>query len=290
MTCDDFHDLYPFRSHYLAIDGYRYHYLDEGTGSAVVMLHGNPSWSFYYRNLILRLRGSYRLIVPDHMGCGLSDKPQHYKYCLEKHIENLTSLLEYLDMADCSLVMHDWGGPIGLGYAVEHSDRVRRLVFFNTTINIDRWLPLRILICKLPFLGTLLIRRLNYFALGAVHMACKQREKMSPAVKSGYLMPYDTYENRIANWSFVQDIPLGSDHPTWSIAQKIKENLVRLKTCPTLVCWGLKDFCFTPAFLTDIQFYFPHSEVYTFPDAGHYVVEDADEAIAERLEYFLRMR
>ena len=110
-----FEDIYPFKSNFLNIDGIKYHYLDEGSGETIVMLHGNPTWSFYYRNLIIGLRDNYRIIVPDHIGCGMSDKPQDYSYHLENHIKNLTIFLQTLNIPNLRLIVHDWGGPIGLG-------------------------------------------------------------------------------------------------------------------------------------------------------------------------------
>ena len=124
----DWRPLYPFASHYAVIAGGRQHYLDEGRGPAVVMLHGNPTWSFYYRNLVLALRDEHRVIVPDHMGCGLSDKPQEYTYTLRQHIDNLEHLLdEELQVPEVDLVVHDWGGAIGMGYAVRHPERIRQI-------------------------------------------------------------------------------------------------------------------------------------------------------------------
>ena len=110
--------LYPFKSQSLDLDSYRYHYLDEGQGETLLMLHGNPTWSFYYRNLILGLKKSYRCVVPDHMGMGKSDKPQNYPYTLSQHIDNLVALVSELSLKDITLVVHDWGGAIGMGFAV----------------------------------------------------------------------------------------------------------------------------------------------------------------------------
>src|SRR5262249_37712127 len=112
----------------------RMHYLDEGSGEPVVMLHGNPTWSFYYRNLILSLRDSYRCVVPDHLGCGLSDKPSEaaYDYSLKSRIDDLEALLNHLGVDKITLVLHDWGGMIGMGFAARQPDRIRRLIVSNT--------------------------------------------------------------------------------------------------------------------------------------------------------------
>ena len=98
--------LYPFESHFLDLDGERYHYLDEGSGEVLLMVHGNPTWSFYYRNLVLELRSRYRVIVPDHIGCGYSDKPQNYHYTLQQHIDNLTALIRMLELKNITLFIY----------------------------------------------------------------------------------------------------------------------------------------------------------------------------------------
>src|SRR5829696_4990519 len=129
------HSMYPFEGHFLPRPAGRLHYLDEGTGDPVVMLHGNPTWSFYYRDLVLALRDKYRCVVPDHIGCGLSDKPpaEKYDYSLRSRIDDLEALLDHLDLREnLTLVLHDWGGMIGMGYAARHPERVKRIVAMNT--------------------------------------------------------------------------------------------------------------------------------------------------------------
>ena len=131
-------DLYPYQSRFLPLDSQspdgnlNYHYLDEGKGETLLMLHGNPTWSFYYRNLVKGLKDKYCCVVPDHIGCGFSDKPQIYNYTLFQHIDNLEYLIDQLQLKDITLVMHDWGGAIGMGYAVRHPQNIKRLVIFNT--------------------------------------------------------------------------------------------------------------------------------------------------------------
>jgi len=282
-----FTDLYPFASHFITLDGHRYHYLDEGSGPVLLMLHGNPTWSFYYRELIKAFRGHYRIIVPDHMGCGFSDKPQAYDYRLANHIANVERLLDHLQVDHYTLVCHDWGGPIGFGVSVQRPERVDRLVVFNTTCLVTSHYPKRILICKVPLLGTLAIRGLNFFALTAVQLACCNRERMTPEVRAGYLKPYNSFANRIANQRFVQDIPLGPSHPSYATAKAVEAKLGVLKHKPMLICWGKKDFCFDDYFLAHWRQDFPHAQVHEFADAGHYVVEDAHERIIPLMRTFL---
>jgi pimeloyl-ACP methyl ester carboxylesterase len=285
--------LYPFESHWLDLDGVRYHYLDEGPAQApsIVMLHGNPTWSFYYRDLVSPLSQGYRVVVPDHVGCGLSDKPQDYDYCLAQHIANLEQLIDALALQDVTFVLHDWGGAIGMGYATRHPDNVARLVILNTAAFYQPTLPLRIKLCRLPILGDVLLRRLNAFARLALPWATHHTERLTPAVRAGYLAPYDSWHNRIAILRFVRDIPLERHHPSRQTLEQIESNLYLLGQHPMLILWGAEDFVFTVEdYLTQWQARFPFAETHLIPDAGHYVVEDAHERIAAWIAEFMATR
>jgi haloalkane dehalogenase len=292
---EPFRDLYPFESHYLSLAGHKYHYVDEGPTESVkgqpadplVMLHGNPTWSFYYRNLIAEFRNRHRVIAPDHMGCGLSDKPQDYAYTLDQHIANLEALLDSLKLERMTLFLHDWGGPIGMGYALRHPERVKRFVLFNTAAFPASQIPFRINICKLPLFGAIAVRGFNAFAGLAPAMACVKQERMTPAVKAGYLAPYDSYAHRIAILKFVQDIPMSPTHPTYKLVEAIGKGLSTFHDRPMLIIWGKQDWCFTTDFLAEWRKRFPHAEVKLVADAGHYVVEDAHERIIPWVHEFL---
>lgn len=281
--------LYPFESNWLDLGGPRYHYLDEGPRDApvMVMLHGNPTWSFYYRRLIPPLSRTHRVIVPDHIGCGLSDKPQHYPYTLDQHIRNVEALLAHLDLKDITLVLHDWGGVIGMGYATRHPATVSRFIIFNTAAFVLPLIPKRIRMCRSDRFGGMLVRGFNAFAGLAVYMASRHPERMTAEVRAGYRAPYNNWHNRIAVHRFVQDIPLEADHPTRPVLLKIEAGLAQFQQHPMLILWGGKDFCFDKNFLAEWQRRFPQAESYCFPDAGHYVVEDAYERIIPLMEAFL---
>lgn len=264
---------YPFTPKSLVIDGHRLSYLDEGQGPAIVMLHGNPTWSFFYRELVLALRDRYRVIVPDHMGCGFSDKPQDYPYTLETHIHNLATLLAALELDSLSLVVHDWGGAIGLGYAGRHPEQIRSLVVTNTAAFHSSRLPWRIALCRLPYLGALLVRGCNGFAGPAVRMAVNHQ--LAPEVARGFLAPYDSWRNRVAVHRFVQDIPRRPGDPSWETLTAIEAQLSTLVLKPMLILWGGKDFCFNEHFYRQWRRRFPEARAHYFADAGHYLFEDA---------------
>ena len=276
---------YPFTPRFLEVDGHRLAYLDEGSGPAVVMVHGNPSWSYLYRNLVTALCDRYRCIVPDHLGCGFSDKPQHHPYRLGNHLDNLDHLLAALvPDGPVRLIVHDWGGAIGMGWAGRHPERVAGAVVLNTAAFPSPRLPLRIAVCRWPLLGALVVRGLNGFARAAVYMAVTRR--MRPGVAAGFLAPYDSWRHRVALHRFVQDIPMGPAHPSWSTLVEIERSLATI-TCPLLLCWGGRDFCFDRSFYDEWQRRFPAAEAHFFPEAGHYVLEDALAEVLPPIERFL---
>jgi haloalkane dehalogenase len=259
------------------------------------MVHGNPTWSFYYRNLVLGLRDSYRVVVPDHIGCGLSDKPNdtHYSYTLAQRVRDLEALLDHLDIKkDITLVVHDWGGMIGMTYAVRHPKRIARLVILNTAafhLPLSKRLPWQIWLCRNTPLGPFLIRGLNLFCRGAAR-TCYTRRPMPDDVRAGYLSPYDSWANRIAVLRFVQDIPLKPSDPSYTVVSDVEEKLKLLCDVPMLICWGMRDFVFDHHFLDEWQRRFPKAEVHRFADAGHYVLEDAGEEILPLVRQFLKTR
>ena len=283
--------LYPFEGRYFSRGPHRLHYLDEGDGPTVVMVHGNPSWSFYYRNVVKALSGTHRCIVPDHIGCGLSDKPTDadYAYTLGSRIDDLDALLaEVAPTGPVTLIVHDWGGAIGMGWAGRHPERVARIVVLNTGAFPNpkaQTLPFTLWLTRNTFVGTLLVRGFNAFSAGATRMAVKT--PMDKATRQAYQAPYDSWANRIATLRFVQDIPLGPDDPAFAVINQVAEGLAQLREKPMLICWGEKDFVFDAAFLAEWERRFPDAQVVRYPKAGHYVLEDAGEDIIPRIKAFL---
>jgi cis-3-alkyl-4-acyloxetan-2-one decarboxylase len=288
----DISKYYPFSGRYLNLDGLRLHYLDEGSGEPVVMLHGNPSWSFYYRNLVLALRGRYRCIVPDHMGCGLSDKPgdDRYPYTLERRVSDLERLLDGLKIdSGITLVLHDWGGMIGMAFAVRNPQRIKRLVILNTAafhLPKEKRFPLALKICRDTMLGALLVRGLNAFSLAASFVGCK-KNPMPKELRRAYRLPYDSWRNRIATLRFVQDIPLNPGDRGYQMVSDTEKGLTAFRNLPMAIFWGEKDFVFDRTFLAQWKRRFPAAEVHSYPDAGHYILEDMKDEVVPLIGEFL---
>ncbi len=287
-----FQHLYPFESHYLNLGGLDYHFIDEGSGDPIVMIHGNPTWSFYFRVLIKGLSSQFRTIAPDHIGCGLSEKPhlKDYNYRLVNRVDDIEMLIDHLALGrDITLVLHDWGGAIGLAYALRHPDRIARLIILNTAAFFPpegKKLPLRLrFIRNVNPVTTLAVLGFNLFAYGALSMASYR--KLADDVRSGLIAPYNSWRNRTATLKFVQDIPLEQGDPSYSLIKHIDDNLKQLSHLPMLICWGLKDFVFDHTYLAEWQRRFPRAEVHRFQDAGHYVLEDVPDQILNLVRNFL---
>lgn len=276
----------------LEMDGIAMHYLDEGKGEPVIMLHGNPTWSFYYRKLVLGLRDQYRTIVPDHIGCGFSDRPDdsRYEYSLKQRVADLETLIERLDLPQkLTLVMHDWGGMIGMTYAAQHPERIARIVLLNTAafhLPRTKKLPPSLWVCRKTPLDDCLIRRTGLFVRLVAKWGCRRRE-LSPVERDAYLAPHGAKTSRLAQLRFVQDIPLTPEHPTFSLVSEVQGKLPQFQQTPTMICWGDQDWVFDHHFLAEWQRILPTAEVHRFPDAGHLVLEDKHEEILGLIRQFL---
>ncbi len=281
--------LYPFAPQsFTTPSGARMSYLDEGGQGteAVVMLHGNPTWSFYYRDLVKAISPKMRCIVPDHIGMGLSEKPENYSYTLATRIADVEALLASLGITKIHLVVHDWGGAIGFGVAGHRPEDVGRIVVLNTAAFASKNIPKRIALCKAGALGTFIIRKWNGFAGPAVTMSMHRR-KLSSDEKRGFLLPYDSWENRVAVNAFVQDIPMNDKHPTWATLAEVEEHLRLFKKNTALIVWGGRDFCFDDSYYVEWRKRLPQAESLYLKDAGHYVLADADAEVIPRIASFL---
>jgi len=284
---------YPFPSHYLDRSGNKLHYIDEGPREAppVVMLHGNPTWSFYYRRVITALSPRFRCIVPDHIGMGLSDKPgdDRYKYTLDRRANDVQALLEHLNIKEnITLILHDWGGMIGTTFATRFPDRIKQFVILNTGafhLPASKPLPWQLKLCR-SFLGAIFVRGFNGFSGDAVK-SCVARRPLPDDVKASLLAPYDSWKNRIAVHRFVQDIPLAPGDRAYDTVTSVQDNLHQFADLPMLICWGMKDFVFDHHFLAEWETRFPKATVHRFEDVGHYILEDAHEDVIPLIERFL---
>lgn len=284
------HDLYPFTGSYRNVNGYNLHVLDEGRGDTVLMLHGNPTWSFYYRNLVLGLRDRHRVIAPDYIGCGLSDKPDEksYDYTLRRRVDDLAALIEQSDIhGRITLLMHDWGGMIGMAYATRCPERIGRLVLLNTAafhLPKKKKLPLTLWLCRMTPLGDVIIRDTGLFtSLVARWAVCRPMEQR---VREAYLLPYRAAQDRTGLLRFVQDVPLRPGDASYDLVSEVQAKLPSFRQTPTLILWGDRDFVFDHHFLREWQKFLPAAEVHRFPNAGHYVLEDAGTEILPLIQDF----
>jgi cis-3-alkyl-4-acyloxetan-2-one decarboxylase len=290
---------YEFTGHRLEVrPGIRMHYLDEGPrdGAVVVALHGNPSWSYYWRHLVNGLRDRYRVIVPDHVGMGLSDKPDddehalpRYDYTLQSRVDDVATLLSHLGIdGPLTLAVHDWGGMIGFGWALSHAAQVRRLVITNTAafpMTQGKPMPWQIALGRDYNIGEIVIRGFNAFSGGASWFGVERR--MPRDVRRAYVAPYDSWRNRISTVRFMQDIPLSDKDRAWPLVAEAGRRLHEFADRPAFIGWGLKDFVFDRDFLDRFRATLPGAEVHAFDDAGHYVLEDRHEVLVPAIRTFL---
>ncbi len=290
---NDWRALYPFRSRFLAVNGRRMHYVDEGRGAPLVMVHGNPTWSFFFRSLIAGLSGRFRCLAPDHIGCGLSERPapRGYGFRLADRVADFTAWMEQVVPEEpVTLVLHDWGGMIASAWAVGRPERISRLVVLNTAAFCkpeEKPLPrVLALLRRHPRTAAVLVCGLNLFTRGAAHTATARG--LSPAARAGLLAPYrGGWKRRIALLRFVLDIPLSPADPSWPTVAAVDRAVGRLQTKPLLLLWAERDFVFDGDYLAEWRRRFPAAEVHTFPDAGHYLLEDEPVAALTRIADFL---
>ncbi len=277
---------YDFASNWFDLSGYRYHYLDVGSGPyCVLAVHGNPTWSFTFRELARQLPADpetkrMRVVAVDHLGCGFSDKPQAYPYSLARHRDNLLQLIKHLDLRKIILVAHDWGGAIGLAAAVRELERFAGLVLLNTAAFPPPYVPRRIAMCRLPVVGTLALRGLNAFSRAAITMAVAS-QPLSASAAAGLLAPYGNWNDRVAVQAFVNDIPTSRRHPMYAVLEELEQGLSHLTDLPTRLVWGMRDWCFRPECLHRLQGLLPQAITTTLPEVGHYVMEEAPHRVIE---------
>ena len=285
----DWRAEYRFASHWMPMDGGRVHYIDEGPRDAPVVLfvHGNPTWSFHWRRLVGGLAGERRCVAIDHLGCGLSDKPQR-RHRMADHVARLGRLVDELRLDRVTLVAQDWGGAIGLAAMADRLDQLDRVLLFNTGAWPPKRVPWRIAACRLPGVGRLALQGANLFSLAALRMTLARRKRLAPTVAAGYLAPYTDWASRRAVYEFVRDIPTQTRHPTHGTLAELERRLPVFRQTPVRLVWGMQDWCFTAEeCLRRFQRAWAHADSVELPDVGHWVVEDAPEDALAQLADFV---
>jgi haloalkane dehalogenase len=275
---------YPFESHYLDVDGGKMHYIDEGEGAPIVFVHGTPTWSFMFRRLIRDLSTKHRCIAPDHIGFGLSSKPAHWSYKPEAHARNLSALLDHLNLTNVTMVVHDFGGPIGLSYAIDNPGRIASVVVMNTwlwTLNEDKSAH-RIDAFSSGPLGKLVYTGFNYAPAVLMRSLFAQPQKLTRAVHEQYKKPFAKSSERRGPLGMAQGITGSSTffYDLWRRREAIAEK-------PALILWGMKDEAFPPQALERWRSVFPNAQVETFPEAGHFLCEEQPNEVAAAVYLFV---
>ena len=264
-------DEYPFTPKKFAQPMGTMSYVDEGSGEPFVMVHGNPSWSFEYRQLIKHFSKTHRCIAPDHIGFGLSDKPADWTYLPEQHAENLERLLESLDLSNITLIFDDWGGPLGMSYAINHPEKIKSIIVTNTwlwPVN-DDWYYRAFSGFMGGPIGRWLIRRYNFFARSVVKQAYGDKSKLTPEVHRHFLQALPTPEQRKGSYVFPRQIIGSSEWLAGLWGQRAK-----LAGKVKLIAWGMKDIAFREKELTRWAMAFPTAVVVRYDNAGHFVAEE----------------
>lgn len=275
----------PYKSNFLDIGGYKMHYLDEGQGPVVILLHGNPTWCYFYRSLIERLKKDFRLLVPDFLGCGLSDHPRDVHFKAIERVQHLRSFVEQLGLTKYSLVMHDWGGSIGTFLALSNISAIEKIVYLNTTLTETEGLPKIIRMAAKPFFGKFLTKYTKRFLKFTTDFGVVK--KLPKEVRKAYFYPYQSIDRRTAIWDFVADIPFDSSHASYSLMLDLADGLPQLSHIPVQIVWGLRDPCFHREMLSKVAQHFPQARVLEIPEASHLVLEDAPDLAGSTIRGFL---
>ena len=287
---ETFDGTFPFAPHYQTVNGFEMHFVDEGAGEPIVLVHGDPTWGYLYRMFIPALSGRRRCIVPDHMGMGKSGTPRDpYPYRLRHHIANLETLVLDLDLDDITLVLHDWGGPVGLGFATRHPRRIKRLVLMNTWA-FAPWpggpFPrLLELICSER--GERFVLERNGYLEPALVGTTHHSDRLTKTVMEAYRAPFPTPASRLALLCWSRDIPVTETDPSYAEMKGIEQGLAHFSRTPILLVWGMRDPVLPVSVLRRWHRIFPHATTHEIEDASHFVQEDAPERIVLWIEEFL---
>jgi len=275
-----FHEIFPFEAHFFEVDGQKLCYFDEGTGPALVLIHSCPMSAFAFRSVIREFRTTRRVIAYDQLGFGRSDKPLHFDYRIENHIEHLERLLNHLNVDDgITLVMHGRGAAIGMGYAARHPESVENFIVMNAMSFSDFSLPFRLRICKIPFLGNLLVNKFNFFL--------RPPWRYPKLVRDAYLLPFPRKEDRCALMEFINSLPCAPEDKSAQSMIEIETAIWSMREKRVLILWGGRDWLYTKKALRKWTEYFPSAKVVNLPLAGRFLMEDDPaEFITNVREFF----
>lgn len=276
---------YPFKSHLFETKDGALHYIDEGTGPPVVMIHGTPTWSFLYRNLVKELMGTHRCIVPDMLGFGLSDKPFQADYRPAAQAQRLEAFLESLNLPKFTLIVHDFGGPIGLSYAINHPEKIERIVLSNTWMWSEASNKQLTVISAIfsSFVGKYLYLKKNFAAKVMMKQGFASQEAFTEQLQLHYHGPFPDKESRMATWSYARELRGSSAwyDSLWNQREKIAN-------IPALILWGMKDAFFQKQRFTDRwKKTFVNQKFVPLDNAGHFVQEEAEQAYNRQVKGFL---
>ena len=287
---ETFSGSYPFKPNYLDIGGFKMHYVDQGEGEPVVMLHGDPTWGYLWRKFILLISDTHRAIVPDHMGMGKSSVPKDpYPYLLRHHIFNLEELITSLELRDITLVLHDWGGPVGMGFAVRHPGLIKRLVLMNTWA-FAKWpggeFP-RLLEIIRSERGESFVLEKNGYIKRALLGTANYPENYTSKVLNAYLSPFPTPESRLALLCWSRDISVSESDLSYGEMNHIEDKLSLFDDIPVLLIWGILDPVLPGSVLEKWRRIYPHAQVCEIEDASHFLQEDSPKRVIGEIKQFL---
>ena len=274
-------DEYPFHGKYFPLPMWKMHYLDEWNGDPILMVHGNPGWSFEYRNIVKELSKTHRCIVPDHIGFWLSDKPYDWDYLPTHQAENLEELLDTLDLTNITLIVSDWGWPIGLSYVIKHPEKFKKIIILNTWLwSLKQDYYYRIFSAVMGgFMGRFMIKYFNIFGKLVVPKAMGNVSRLTTTIHEHYYKHLETSESRKWCYTFPKEIINSSEwlDDLWGQRET-------LKNIPTTIIWWMKDIAFREKELNYWIDNWHDAKVVRLKNVGHYPQEESPETIIEEVK------
>ncbi len=275
---------FPFESRFIEINNAKVHYVDEGSGPVILFLHGNPTWSFLYRNIIKSLRDEFRCVALDYPGFGLSTTPGGYGFTPKEHAQIVSSFIEQLDLSRFTLMIHDWGGPIGIWAAGQHLDKIDRLIIGNTwawPVNGYFRFECFSRLMGGP-IGRFVIQRFNAFVNWLAPLAVR-RQRLSPEIMNAYRAPFPTHQSRLPTYVFPKEILKSR-----GFLKEVENTLYQLATIPTLILWGDSDIAFQSKERQRFEFILTHHTTVIMKNAGHFIQEDAPDELAKAISQWMK--